>query len=265
MASQKPISNPTAPVAVSLSQKHQPSKMESCEPSGGEISNDMSVNSLNSITNSTEMLSVSSESNSQLPPTVICGPSGVGKGTLLGLLKEKWSDKFGVSVSHTTRPPREGEVNGVNYHFVTVEEFKKKIAAGEFIEYACVHGKYYGTSIQSIKNVADTGRVCLLEIDVAGATIINEKMDKCNFLFITTSETDKMDRLSRIELRLRGRGSEDEASIKKRMETAVTELEFLEKNPEFFCKVLHNDDLEEASQNICNLFEEWYPFLTNEA
>lgn len=81
-----------------------------------------------------------------LRPVVFCGPSGVGKGTLIELLMKRFpNDQFGFSVSHTTRPPREGEVDGVHYNFTTVDVMKKDIEAGKFIEYAEVHGKYYGT------------------------------------------------------------------------------------------------------------------------
>jgi Guanylate kinase len=84
--------------------------------------------------------------NDPLRPVVFCGPSGVGKGTLIDLLMKRFpNDQFGFSVSHTTRPPRPGEVDGVHYNFTTVESMKADIAAGKFIEYAEVHGKYYGT------------------------------------------------------------------------------------------------------------------------
>lgn len=81
-----------------------------------------------------------------LRPVVVCGPSGVGKGTLIEMLMKRFpNDQLGFSVSHTTRPPREGEVDGVHYNFTTVEQIKVDIAADKFIEYAEVHGKYYGT------------------------------------------------------------------------------------------------------------------------
>lgn len=81
-----------------------------------------------------------------LRPVVFCGPSGVGKGTLIEMLMKRFpNDQFGFSVSHTTRQPREGEVDGVHYNYTTVEKIKTDIAEGKFIEYAEVHGKYYGT------------------------------------------------------------------------------------------------------------------------
>ena len=81
-----------------------------------------------------------------LRPVVFCGPSGVGKGTLIEMLMKRFPEnQFGFSVSHTTRAPREGEKDGVHYHFTTVDAIKKEIEEGKFIEYAEVHGKYYGT------------------------------------------------------------------------------------------------------------------------
>lgn len=84
--------------------------------------------------------------DSKPKPVVFCGPSGVGKGTLIDLLMKRFpNEQFGFSVSHTTRNPREGEVNGTHYHFTTVPDIKKEIDDGKFIEYAEVHGNYYGT------------------------------------------------------------------------------------------------------------------------
>ena len=93
------------------------------------------------------------EQQQQSRPVVICGPSGVGKGTLLTRLMKEHPDKFGFSVSHATRKPRPGEVNGQDYHFVTVPAMEAAIKNGEFIEYAPVHGNYYGTSKKSVADV----------------------------------------------------------------------------------------------------------------
>lgn len=98
---------------------------------------------------------------SDLPkPVVFCGPSGVGKGTLIDMLMKRFpNEQFGFSVSHTTRNPRPGEVNGQHYHFTSVDEIKKEIDAGKFVEYAEVHGNYYGTSIASVESVQKAGKV----------------------------------------------------------------------------------------------------------
>ena len=84
-------------------------------------------------------------SDDPLRPVIFAGPSGVGKGTLIEMLMSKFPDQFGFSVSHTTRGPRDGEVDGVHYHFSTVDKVKKEISEGKFIEHAEVHGRYYGT------------------------------------------------------------------------------------------------------------------------
>jgi guanylate kinase len=83
-------------------------------------------------------------------PVVFCGPSGVGKGTLIEMLMKRFPEQFGFSVSHATRKPREGEVNGQHYHFTTVDKMKEDISQGKFIEYAEVHGNYYGTRYDTI-------------------------------------------------------------------------------------------------------------------
>lgn len=100
------------------------------------------------------MFQIISNNNSIGPlPIVVAGPSGVGKGTLIKLLMDKYPDLFGFSVSHCTRAPRPGEINGVHYNFVSVPEIEKAIENNEFIEYAQVHTNYYGTSIEAVEKV----------------------------------------------------------------------------------------------------------------
>jgi hypothetical protein len=103
---------------------------------------------------------------------VICGPSGVGKGTLLTRLIQAHPDRFGFCVSHTTRAPRPGEINGVHYHFCDVAEMEAAIGRGEFLEHARVHSNIYGTSLAAVEAVSRAGKTCLLDIDVrvAGAS-----------------------------------------------------------------------------------------------
>jgi guanylate kinase len=86
-------------------------------------------------------------------PIIFAGPSGVGKGTIINKLLEAFPELFGFSVSHTTRPPRQGEVDGVHYNFVTKADFEEAVERGDFVEYAKVHTNYYGTSIQAIEKV----------------------------------------------------------------------------------------------------------------
>ena len=96
---------------------------------------------------------------------MVTGPSGVGKGTLIGRLIKERPDKVGFSVSHTTRGPRPGEVDGTHYHFVSLEKMEEMVAAGDFIEYARVHTNIYGTSKQAVYDVQAQNKTCLLDID----------------------------------------------------------------------------------------------------
>lgn len=95
-------------------------------------------------------------------PIVISGPSGVGKGTLINMLMKEFPTMFGFSVSHTTRAPRVKEENGVHYHFTNRDVMEEEIKAGKFLEYASVHGNLYGTSIEAVEAVADSGKVYIL-------------------------------------------------------------------------------------------------------
>jgi len=104
-----------------------------------------------------------------LAPVVICGPSGVGKGTIIAELMRLHPAKFAFCVSHTTRGPRPGEVNGQHYHFVTLDAMRGAVDKGAFLEHAHVHGNMYGTSLAAVGAVSDKGRVAILDIDVQGA------------------------------------------------------------------------------------------------
>ncbi|ETO26558.1 hypothetical protein RFI_10581 [Reticulomyxa filosa] len=201
-------------------------------------------------------------------PTVVCGPSGVGKGTLLTYLKQYYTNAFAVSVSHTTRQPRPGEVNGETYHFVSREQFEQGISRGEFVEYADVHGNWYGTSKQALRDVADRKKIALLEIDVQGAQNIKKLSGvKAFYLFITMTgyfDNNKLLPDCGIELlspRLAGRGTETIEQVEKRMKTAEKELDFFANNRGFFDKVITNDDLKKSQQDITRIFAEWYPWI----
>eukprot|EP01063_Lacrimia_lanifica_P031123 TRINITY_DN5067_c0_g2_i3.p1 TRINITY_DN5067_c0_g2~~TRINITY_DN5067_c0_g2_i3.p1 ORF type:complete len:306 (+),score=146.77 TRINITY_DN5067_c0_g2_i3:70-987(+) len=168
---------------------------------------------------------------------VICGPSGVGKGTLLGKLLKDHSDSFGFSVSHTSRGPRPGEVDGKDYHFSTKEEMKKMIEAGDFVEYAEVHGNYYGTSKASVADVHKEGKICLLDIDVQGAQKVQKAGIPFVGLFIKPPSAEELER------RLRGRGTETEEKIQKRLKNALGEIAFCDSHS-FYWYELVNKDLE---------------------
>jgi guanylate kinase len=174
---------------------------------------------------------------------VIAGPSGVGKGTLIERLRNEFPALFGFSVSHTTRPPRAGEQDGVHYHFTTVPEIQREIKAGRFIEHAEVHGKYYGTSVAAVGAVRDQGRICILDIDVQGCRLVREKGLPAKFFFIAPPSMDEL------EHRLRGRGTEDETAILKRLANAKGEIEAKDE-PGLFDVIIVNDNLDKAFSDL---------------
>lgn len=179
------------------------------------------------------------------PPLVICGPSGVGKGTLLHKLMEAMPGVFKFSVSHTTRGPRPGEEDGKDYNFTSVDDIKERIEKGEFLEYAEVHGNYYGTSFAALK--ADK-QIVILDIDVQGVekvkqAVIDGKLGGAKYIFISPKD------LEALEARLRGRGTETEEAIQKRTANARGEMEYSEVEGNFN-DIVVNDDLERAQEDF---------------
>ena len=170
---------------------------------------------------------------------VISGSSGVGKGTVLkGFLKK--NPEFMLSISCTTRKPRPGEVDGVNYFFLSKDEFQNCIDNDKFLEWAEFAGKFYGTKKKYINQCLEQGKDIILEIDTQGALQVKKRMPEAVLIFICPPSYEAL------ENRLRGRHTEDEETIQKRLEQAKIELERAER---FDYKIL-NDDLEKA---ICAL------------
>jgi guanylate kinase len=174
---------------------------------------------------------------------VICGPSGVGKGTLIEMLKQEFPTSFGFSVSHTTRQPREGEKDGVHYHFVSVQKMQDDINAGKFLEHANVHGNYYGTSIASVQTVKKTGKICILDIDVQGCRQCRKMKLPGTYVFISPPSFEEL------EKRLRGRGTETEDKILKRLGNAKGELD-ARAEPGLFDHEVVNKDLHKAYADL---------------
>lgn len=147
---------------------------------------------------------------------VVTGPSGVGKGTVLTRVRERKSLYF--SISATTRKPREGEQDGVQYYFLTKEQFEQKIAAGGFLEYAQFSGNYYGTPAEPVDRQLKEGKDILLEIEVQGAMQVKKNRPDAVRIFLAPPS------FAELERRLTGRGTEDEEAIRMRLETARHEL-----------------------------------------
>ncbi|MDE6775447.1 MAG: guanylate kinase [Ruminococcus sp.] len=165
---------------------------------------------------------------------VFSAPSGCGKGTMLAeILKD---EQFYCSVSATTRSPREGEIDGVNYHFLTKEDFESKIAGGEFLEYACYCGNYYGTLVSEVESRLEQGINVVLEIEVQGAMKIHEIRPDALFVFIAPPS------ISELRRRLNKRGTESQDVIDKRVAEAANELPYAKK----YDYIIVNSALEDA-------------------
>ena len=171
---------------------------------------------------------------------IISGPSGCGKSTLL---KEVYKDidDYYFSISTTTRAPREGEVNGVDYFFVTKEEFEKDINNGDFLEYAKVHDNYYGTSLKPIHKALDESKLVIFDIDVQGHEIVRKKLSS-----ITTSVFITTPSLEVLESRLNSRNTDSIEIIEKRIKNAKGEVEYFQD----YDYLIINDDLQTAAKQL---------------
>ena len=177
---------------------------------------------------------------------VLSGFSGVGKNTIITQVLAQRPEIY-YSVSFTTRAPREGEVDGVNYNFVTREDFQRRIDRGEFLEYAEYNGNFYGTSLAVIRQKLDQGTDVLLEIEVQGAAKVLEKMPEAVSLFIVPPSFEELSR------RLHARGTDSEETIQKRLAIARVEAREV-KNYDY---IIVNDTVEGA-------VEEFFAILTSE-
>ncbi|KAI1935544.1 guanylate kinase [Ophidiomyces ophidiicola] len=176
-------------------------------------------------------------------PVVISGPSGTGKSTILKRLFTEYPDRFSFSVSHTTRSPRGGEQDGREYYFTNKDSFLQLVDEKGFIEHAQFGGNYYGTSIKAVKDIGDLGRVCILDIEMEGVKQVKKSDLNARFIFLAPPSMEELER------RLRGRGTETEDSLSKRLAQAKNELEFA-KEPGAHDKIVVNDDLETAYQSV---------------
>ncbi|WP_077211470.1 guanylate kinase [Bacillus dakarensis] len=171
---------------------------------------------------------------------VLSGPSGVGKGTVRKEIFSQGNTDFEYSISMTTRSPREGEVDGVDYFFKTREEFEELISQGKLLEYAEFVGNYYGTPVDYVRQTLDKGKDVFLEIEVEGAKQVREKFPDGLFIFLVPPS------LSELKNRIVTRGTETEDVINNRMTVAKEEIEMMH----LYDYVVENDQVENAVERI---------------
>jgi guanylate kinase len=171
---------------------------------------------------------------------VLSGPSGVGKGTVRKKIFSQPDVNFEYSISVTTRKPREGEVDGVDYFFKTREEFEKMIQNDELLEYAEYVGNYYGTPIDYVQKTLNEGKDVFLEIEVKGAKQVREKFPDGLFIFLAPPS------LSELQQRIVSRGTESKELILNRMDEARKEIEMME----LYDYVVENDEVDKACERI---------------
>ncbi|WP_415397526.1 guanylate kinase [Sulfurimonas sp. CS5] len=174
---------------------------------------------------------------------VLSGPSGAGKSSLLNEIINDIGECY-FSISTTTRPIREGEQEGVHYHFVSVEEFKQDIEDNNFLEYALVHGNYYGTSIKPVRKALSEGKLVLFDIDVQGNTAVNNRLGD-----ITTSVFITPPTLSELKKRLAGRSTDSQKVMNARLKMAKREIQRVSE----YDFLIINDDLQKAAELLRNI------------
>ena len=170
---------------------------------------------------------------------VVTGPSGVGKGTLIAALRERHPE-LALSVSATTRAPRPGEADGVDYHFMTEADFDRRLERGEFIEHATYAGHRYGTLRAELERRTRGGAPVVLEIELQGARQVRAALPAAVQIFIAPASVEQL------EQRLRSRGADEEDALRERLEIARTELAARTE----FGHVVVNDDLERAVSDL---------------
>ncbi len=175
---------------------------------------------------------------------VVSGPSGTGKGTVCSALLEKHKE-IAYSISATTRQPRTGEVDGVNYYFLAKNVFEKMIEDGELLEWAEVYGNYYGTPLKKIQERLADGQDILLEIDTQGAMSVKEKFPDEIYIYIMPPS------LKELERRLKTRGTDSAESIERRLKSAAGEMEIAER----YNYIVVNEQVEQAVEQIAAIVD----------
>ena len=176
---------------------------------------------------------------------VIAAPSGAGKTSLVRALLER-RPELRFSISYTTRKPRPTEKHGQDYFFVDHAEFEKQVADGKFLEHAKVFDNYYGTAKEQVETILKNGEHVILEIDWQGAQQIRQAMPECHSIFILPPSRDELER------RLRGRGTDNDEVIARRLRDSVSDM----KHWDEFDYVVINDDFEHALSSLANIIDE---------
>ncbi|HFB53370.1 MAG TPA: guanylate kinase [Sulfurimonas autotrophica] len=171
---------------------------------------------------------------------VLSGPSGAGKSSLIHKIIDDIGECY-FSISTTTRPIRKGEVDGVDYHFVDKEEFEREIEEDQFLEYAVVHGNYYGTSLRPVKEALSDGKLVIFDIDVQGNSAVNSRLGD-----ITTSVFITPPTLSELKKRLENRSTDEPEVIERRIKMARKEIQRVSE----YEYLLINDDLDAAADKL---------------
>ena len=185
--------------------------------------------------------------------TVFSGFSGAGKGTVMKELLRRYPEQYALSVSCTSRDPRPGEQEAVDYFFITREDFKKRIEAGYFLEYAQYVDNYYGTPAPYVIDKLEAGVDVILEIELQGALQIREKIPEAVLIFLLPPSADELER------RLRGRGTETEEKIIARLARAVEEAEQMI----HYDYLIVNDDLDECVEEVHSLIHSCHHTAAN--
>lgn len=174
---------------------------------------------------------------------VVSAPSGCGKDTIVKEVLERMKDEVHLSVSMTTRPMRDGEAEGVNYYYVSRDEFISKIENGEILEYTVYSGNYYGTPAGPVKKQLESGKTVILVIEVEGGENVKKLFPEAVKVFVIPPSFDVL------EARLRGRGTDEEETIRQRLEIAVEELSRAGE----YDFIIENDALDEAVEDLISI------------
>jgi guanylate kinase len=246
---------------VAMSERHEVNaEMRRARRAARQAANTLTATSSASATTTaagTSSLSMSKQQRQKMPisAVVVVGPSGVGKGTLITKLLGEQGARYAISVSHTSRKPRAGEVDGVHYHFAAADAMRSMEARGEFLELSPVHDNVYGTTVAALNTVRASGKMPIVEVDVKGAQKIRAREAELGmrFLFMFIAPPS----LTELEKRIVGRKSETPELVKLRLETARAEMDFYRTaGADFFDRSIVNVDFDVAYREFCAILNE---------